>query len=210
MEQGSPLSYVPRAAVKHLAPDFEATAYQDYEFKQVKLSDYRGKYVVLFFWPMDFSFVCPTEIIAFSDAAKIFREHDCEILGVSTDSKFTHMEFDMKPKKKGGLGEVELPLISDRSHEISKAYGCYIDHGDYEGSAFRATYIIDKEGILRHISINDTQIGRSPDEFIRLVQAFQYSDKMGEVCPAKWKPGELAYAAKLGDENHRKYLEGHD
>ena len=207
---GSPLTYVPKAVVKHLAPDFEVTAYQDYEFKKVKLSDYRGKYVLLVFWPMDFSFVCPTEIIAFSDAAKVFRELNTEVLGVSCDSHFTHMEFAMKPKKKGGLGEVEMPLLADKSHRIAKDYGCYIDHGDYEGTALRATYIIDKEGIIRHISMLDTQVGRSPDEFIRLVQAFQYSDEKGEVCPAKWEPGKLAYKPKIGDEGHKKYLESHE
>mmetsp|Transcript_19217 Transcript_19217/g.17037 ORF Transcript_19217/g.17037 Transcript_19217/m.17037 type:complete len:211 (-) Transcript_19217:47-679(-) len=210
MEKGSPLSYTPTVAVKHVAPDFEATAYQDYEFKKVKLSDYRGKYVLLVFWPMDFSFVCPTEIIAFSEAAKIFREHNTEVLGISCDSHFTHMEFAMKPKKKGGLGDIDIPLLSDKSHNISKAFGCYIDHGDYEGCAFRATYIMDKEGIVRHSAINDTQVGRSPDEFIRLVQAFQFSDEKGEVCPAKWTPGSLSYAPKLGGESHKKFLDNYE
>ena len=109
------------------------------------------------------------------------------------------MEFSMKPRKKGGLKDVDIPLLSDRSGKIAKDYGCYIDHRDYEGNALRGTYIIDKEGILRHISLIDTQVGRSPDEFLRLVQAFAYADEKGEVCPAKWKLGELAYAAKVGD-----------
>ena len=149
--EGSPLTYVPKAVVRHEAPDFEADAYHEFDFKKVKLSDYRGKYVVLFFYPLDFTFVCPTEIVAYADAAKSFRESGCEVIGVSVDSKFCHMEYCLKERKKGGLGELDIPLVSDLSKQISKDYGVLIDHGDDNGVSFRGTFIIDTKGIIRHI-----------------------------------------------------------
>ncbi|CAI2380497.1 unnamed protein product [Moneuplotes crassus] len=205
--EGFPLSYIPKTAIRFPAPEFDATAYYNYEFKKIKLSDYKGKYVVLFFYPLDFSFVCPTEIIAFSDIAKTFREIDCEVLGCSIDSQFCHMEFCSKPRKKGGLGNMDIPLIADVDHQIAKDYGCLIDHGSDSGIAYRATYIIDREGILRHMSINDTPVGRNPDEILRLVQAFQFVDENGQVCPAKWKPGKKAVPPKVGDSKLQEYWE---
>lgn len=138
----------------------------------MKLSDYKGKYLVLFFYPLDFTFVCPTEIVQFSDKAKDFRATNCEVVGVSIDSQFTHMEYTKKDRKKGGLGKMEIPLVADISKKIATQYGCLIDHGDDEGVAYRATYIIDKEGILRHMSISDLPVGRNIDETLRLVKAF--------------------------------------
>ena len=167
--------------------------------------------MVLFFWPLDFTFVCPTEIIAFGDAADKFREIGCEVLGCSVDSQFTHMEYCMKPRKQGGLGEMKIPLISDLNKQISKDYGVLIDHGDEDGVAFRGTFIIDKEGILRHISINDLPVGRNPEEILRLVQGFQYTDEHGEVCPAKWKPGEATmHADHKSDKTKGYWEEEHD
>ena len=157
-----------------------------------------GKYVVLFFWPLDFTFVCPTEIVQYSDAAKRFREIGAEVIGASIDSHFTHMEYTKKDRKKGGLGKMDIPMIADISKEISKKYGCLIEDGDDAGIAFRATYIIDDKGIVRHISISDLPVGRNVEETLRLVQAFQYSDKYGEVCPASWTPG--AATMKPSDE----------
>jgi len=188
--EGSPLTYVPKAVIRKPAPAIDATAYFDCDFKKISLEDYKGKYVVLFFYPLDFTFVCPTEIIAFSDAAEKFREFDCEIIGCSIDSQFSHMEYCMKSRKQGGLGDMKIPLIADVSKQVAKDYGCLIDHGDDNGVAFRATYVIDREGVLRHISMNDLPVGRNIDEISRLVQAFQYTDVHGEVCPAKWKPGD--------------------
>lgn len=150
MEKGSPLTYVPKAVVRHPAPEFEAMAY-DKGFKKIKLSDYKGKYVVLFFYPLDFTFVCPTEIINFSEAAAKFRESGAEVIGVSIDSHFTHAEYVKKPRKQGGLGDMDIPLVSDLSKQISKDYGVLIDHGDDNGVAFRGTFIIDGNGILRHV-----------------------------------------------------------
>ena len=158
-----------------------------------------GKYVVLFFWPLDFTFVCPTEIVQYSDAAKRFREIGAEVIGASIDSQFTHMEYTKKDRKKGGLGKMDIPMIADVSKEISKKYGCLIEDGDDAGIAFRATYIIDDKGIVRHISISDLPVGRNVEETLRLVQAFQYSDKYGEVCPASWTPG--AATMKPSDES---------
>jgi alkyl hydroperoxide reductase subunit AhpC len=145
-----------------------------------------GKYVVLFFYPLDFTFVCPTEIIQFSDRAKEFRDINCEIVGLSIDSQFTHMEYTKKDRKTGGLGKMDIPLVADVTKDIARRYGCLIDHGEDNGVAFRATYIIDGNGIVRHISISDLPVGRNVDETLRLVKAFQYTDEFGEVCPASW------------------------
>lgn len=182
------ISYTPKAYVRKPAPEFQGTLYLNDNFKEVKLSDYRGKWVVLFFYPLDFTFVCPTEICNFSDAAEKFQNLNTELIGCSTDSKFSHREWALKPRREGGLAPCNVPLLSDITKQISKDYGCYIDHGEDNGVAFRATYVIDPEGILRHSSINDLPVGRSIDETLRLVQAFQFVAKHGEVCPANGSP----------------------
>ncbi|XP_055885821.1 peroxiredoxin 1-like isoform X1 [Biomphalaria glabrata] len=169
------------------APQFEAQAVVNGEFKTIKLSDYKGKYVVLFFYPLDFTFVCPTEIIAFSEHAKEFRDINCEVLACSTDSVFSHLAWVNTPRKQGGLGQMNIPLLADKNAEISKKYGC-LKPGD--GIAFRGLYIIDDKQNLRQITINDLPVGRSVEETLRLVQAFQFTDKHGEVCPAGWRPGK--------------------
>jgi len=128
--------------------------------------------VVLFFYPLDFTFVCPTEIVSFSDKAAEFRAIGCEVIGCSIDSQFVHMEYCKKDRKKGGLGKMDIPLVADVTKKIAKTYGCLIDHGDDNGVAFRGTYIIDKNGIVRHISISDLPVGRNVDETLRLVKAF--------------------------------------
>ncbi|KAM9454655.1 peroxiredoxin-2 [Clarias gariepinus] len=174
------------AKIGHPAPQFKATAVVDGQFKDVQLSDYRGKYVVLFFYPLDFTFVCPTEIIAFSDQAEEFRKIGCEILAASTDSHFSHLAWINTPRKQGGLGSMKIPLLADLNHSMCCDYGVLKDD---EGIAFRGLFVIDDKGILRQITINDLPVGRSVDETLRLVQAFQFTDKHGEVCPAGWKPG---------------------
>uniref|UniRef100_A0A7N4NSY0 Peroxiredoxin-1 n=1 Tax=Sarcophilus harrisii TaxID=9305 RepID=A0A7N4NSY0_SARHA len=145
-----------------------------------------GKYVVLFFYPLDFTFVCPTEIIAFSDRAEEFKKLNCQVIGASVDSHFCHLAWVNTGKKEGGLGAVNIPLLSDPKRTIAQDYG--ILKAD-EGISFRGLFIIDDKGILRQITINDLPVGRSVDETLRLVQAFQFTDKHGEVCPAGWKPG---------------------
>lgn len=168
------------------APDFQAMALVDGDFEEISLSKYRGKYVVLFFYPMDFTFVCPTEIIAFSDRAKEFHAIDCEVLACSTDSEYSHLAWVNTPRKLGGLGEMNIPIIADRTHEISKKYGVFKED---DGIAFRGLFIIDQKGNLRQITVNDLPVGRSVDETLRLVQALKFTDIHGEVCPAGWKPG---------------------
>lgn len=174
--------------IRKPAPGFVAPAWYNNDFVNIDIKSYHGKYVVLFFYPLDFTFVCPTEIIAFNNKAKEFREIGCEVIAVSVDSKFSHMEYTLKPRKEGGLGNMDIPLVSDLNKEISKAYGCLCEDGDV-GVSYRATYIIDKKGIVRHSSINDLPVGRNPDEYLRLVKAFLYVDEHGEVCPANWQPG---------------------
>ena len=169
------------------APSFSGMAWADSTFKQISLSDYAGKYVVLFFYPLDFTFVCPTEICAFNDAAGKFKDTNAELIACSVDSHFTHMEYTKKPRAEGGLGDMQIPMLSDLTKEISKDYGVLTPNG---AISFRGTFIIDDKGILRHSSINDLPVGRNPDETLRLVQAFQYVDKHGEVCPANWQPGK--------------------
>lgn len=145
-----------------------------------------GKYVVFFFYPLDFTFVCPTEIIAFSDAAEEFRKIDCEVIAASVDSHYSHFAWCNTPRKQGGLGPMKIPLVSDTRRIISTDYGVLKED---EGIAYRGLFIIDNNGILRQITINDLPVGRSVEETLRLVQAFQFTDKHGEVCPAGWKPG---------------------
>jgi len=169
------------------APNFQGTAVVDGEFKEIKLADYKGKYLVLFFYPLDFTFVCPTEIIAFSDRVEEFRAINCEVVAASTDSHFSHLAWVNTPRKQGGLGDMKIPLLADKTCDIAKRYGCLKED---EGIAFRGLYIIDEKGNLRQITINDLPVGRSVDETLRLVQAFQFTDKHGEVCPAGWKPGK--------------------
>lgn len=192
--------------VRRPAPQFETTAWYNGDFVNVKLSDYKGKYVVLFFYPLDFTFVCPTEIIAFSNKAKEFRNIGVEVLACSIDSKFSHMEYSLKPRKEGGLGGLDILLLSDVTKKIATDYGCLIQEGDDEGVAFRATYIIDPKGIVRHVSINDLPVGRNPDEYLRLVKAFQYTDVHGEVCPANWQPGQKTMIPDPKQNNYKEVI----
>lgn len=168
------------------APEFCGTAVVDGQFKDIKLSQYAGKYVVLFFYPLDFTFVCPTEIIAFSDRVEEFRRIGCEVIAASCDSHFSHLAWVNTPRKEGGLGQMAIPLLADKSGKIARDYGVY---NEETGIPFRGLFIIDKKGNLRQITVNDLPVGRSVDETLRLVQAFQYTDEHGEVCPAGWKPG---------------------
>ncbi|XP_039137525.1 2-Cys peroxiredoxin BAS1, chloroplastic-like [Dioscorea cayenensis subsp. rotundata] len=171
------------------APDFEAEAVFDQEFIKVKLSEYIGKkYVILFFYPLDFTFVCPTEITAFSDRYSDFEKLNTEILGVSVDSVFSHLAWVQTDRKSGGLGDLKYPLVSDVTKSISQSYGVLIPD---QGIALRGLFIIDKEGVIQHSTINNLAIGRSVDETMRTLQALQYvQENPDEVCPAGWKPGE--------------------
>jgi peroxiredoxin 2/4 len=174
--------------VGQAAPDFSATAVYDQEFKTIKLSDYRGKYVVLFFYPLDFTFVCPTEITAFSDRYSEFKALNTEVLGVSVDSEFSHLAWIQTDRKAGGLGDLSYPLVADLKKEISTAYNVLDPEA---GVALRGLFIIDPEGVIQHATINNLAVGRNVDETLRVLQAFQYvQSHPDEVCPAGWQPGE--------------------
>ncbi len=170
------------------APEFTATAVVDQEFKDIKLSDYRGKYVVLFFYPLDFTFVCPTEITAFSDRHQDFSAIGTELLGVSVDSPFSHLAWIQSDRKSGGVGDLNYPLVSDIKKEISLAYNVLDSN---EGVALRGLFIIDKDGVIQHSTVNNLSFGRSVDETLRTLQAIQYvQSHPDEVCPAGWQPGD--------------------
>jgi len=171
------------------APDFIAPAVMPDGLinDNFKLSDLRGKYVVLFFWPLDFTFVCPTEIIAHHKRMAQFKERDVEVVGISIDSQFTHFAWRSTPVENGGIGEVDFPIVADVKHEITRAYG--IEHPD-DGVALRASFLIDKNGIVQHQVVNNLPLGRNVDEMIRVVDALQFTEQYGEVCPAGWNKGE--------------------
>ncbi|BBD56022.1 peroxiredoxin [Planktothrix agardhii] len=174
--------------VGQVAPDFKATAVVDQEFKDISLSDYRGKYVVLFFYPLDFTFVCPTEITAFSDRAEEFSKLNTQILGVSVDSAFSHLAWIQSDRKSGGVGDLKYPLVADLKKEISTAYNVLDPEA---GIALRGLFIIDKEGVIQHATINNLAFGRNVDETLRTLQALQYVQAHpDEVCPAGWQPGD--------------------
>jgi len=175
-----------KAQISKPAPDWEGKAVVDGEFKDIKLSDYKGKYLVFFFYPLDFTFVCPTEIIAFSDRAAEFKKINTEVIAVSVDSVFTHLAWINTPRKEGGLGKMQIPILADLTKQISKDYGVLLEDA---GHTLRGLFIIDDKQVLRQITMNDLPVGRSVDETLRLVQAFQFTDQHGEVCPAGWKPG---------------------
>ena len=170
------------------APDFTATAVVDQEFKTFKLSDYLGRYVVLFFYPLDFTFVCPTEITAFSDRYEEFTSLNTEVLGASVDSEFSHLAWIQTERKAGGIGDLAYPLISDIKKEISAAYNVLEPEA---GVALRGLFLIDKDGILQHSTVNNLSFGRSVDETLRVLQAVQHvQSHPDEVCPAGWTPGD--------------------
>ncbi len=191
------------------APDFKATAVMpDDSFKEVSISDYKGKKVVLFFYPMDFTFVCPTEIIAFDHRLTEFEKRGVQVLGCSIDSKHTHWAWRNTDVNKGGIGKVKYPIIADIDKLVSRKYDVLIgaksayvetEQGEEEttvgGSiALRASFLIDEEGIVRHAVINDLPLGRNIDEMLRTIDALTFNQKHGEVCPAGWKDGDTGMA----------------
>ena len=171
------------------APDFTAKAVMpDGSFAELTLSSYRGKYVVLFFYPLDFTFVCPTEIVAFDDALPEFKQKNCEVIGVSVDSHYAHWAWRNTPRDRGGIGQIGYPLVADLDKSISQKYSVLLD----EGIALRGLFLIDREGKVRHAVINDLPLGRSVDEALRVLEALQHFEKHGEVCPANWHEGQEA------------------
>ncbi|ORX62243.1 thioredoxin-like protein [Hesseltinella vesiculosa] len=190
------------AQVQKAAPQFTATAVVDGDFKEISLSDYKGKYVVFFWYPMDFTFVCPTEIIAFSDRIKEFQELDTVVIGASCDSEFSHLAWTQQSRKQGGIGEIAYPLVADKTKKIARDYGVLIEE---EGITLRGLFIISPEGVVRQITINDLPVGRNVDEILRLVKAFKFTDEHGEVCPATWTPGDKTIKPSVKDS--KEYFE---
>jgi len=178
-EKKSPLQLVGKRA-----PDFNADAVVNGEFKNITLSEVQG-WKVLFFYPLDFTFVCPTEITAFSDAISKFKELNTTVLGVSVDSKFSHLAWTKQSRKEGGLGKIDYPLLSDLTKTISRDYGVLLEGG----ISLRGLFILDENNTVQHSTINNLGVGRNVEEVLRLVEAFQYHEKNGEVCPAGWTKG---------------------
>jgi len=169
------------------APRYECKAVVDGRLAQLSWEQLQeGKWLVLMFYPLDFTFVCPTEIIAYSEAADRFAALDAKVAAVSVDSVYTHLAWVNTPRNEGGLGEISIPLLSDLDRSIAKAYDVLLD----EGVALRALFLIDPNGVVRHATINDLPVGRNVDETLRVVEAFQFHEAHGDVCPANWTPGQ--------------------
>lgn len=184
------------------APDFTAQAVlPDNSFAELTLSKYRGKYVVLFFYPLDFTFVCPSEILAFDKRVADFKAKNCEVIGVSVDSRFTHLAWKNTSVENGGIGNVQYPLVEDLDKSIAKSYGILLN----ESVALRGLFLIDTKGIVRHTVINDLPLGRSVAEALRMLDALQFVETHGgEVCPANWQEGEESM--KASTEGVAEYL----
>ena len=175
------------------APDFKAQAVMpDGSFKELSLSSLRGKHVVLFFYPLDFTFVCPSEIIAFDNKLGEFKERKTEVVGCSVDSHFTHLAWKSTPVEKGGIGNIQYPLVADLSKSIARSYDVLTPDGSV---SYRGLFLIDPKGIVRHQVVNDLPLGRSVDEALRMVDALQFHEKNGEVCPANWRKGQQGMKA---------------
>lgn len=174
------------------APDFTAEAvYPNGDIKPFTLSSLRGKYVVLFFYPLDFTFVCPSEILAFNKRIEDFKSRNCEVVGVSIDSAYSHYAWRGKAPDDGGIGEIKFPLVSDITKQVTRSFGILFN----ESIALRGLFLIDKEGIVRHSVVNDLPFGRNVFEALRMLHALQFFEKHGEVCPANWNPGDDAMKA---------------
>ena len=177
------------AFVSQKAPDFSGEADVNGEFKKISLSDYKGKKVVLFFYPLDFTFVCPTEILAFSDRMEEFRKRNTEVIGASVDSRFTHRAWAQVDRSEGGIKGVNYPILADINKKIARDYGVLMEDA---GIALRGLFMINKDGDLKHATINHLDLGRNIDEVLRLLDAIDHSEQYGEVCPANWKAGQKA------------------
>ncbi len=167
------------------APAFSMDAVDGGQFKTVSLDDYKGRWLVLFFYPLDFTFVCPTEILAFSDRIADFKKINAEVLGVSIDSKFTHLAWLNTPREKGGIAGLQYPLASDLNKQVAADFGVLTEGG----VALRGLFVIDPDGVVQQATVNNLPVGRNVDEALRLVAGYQFVREHGEVCPANWTPG---------------------
>lgn len=189
------------------APGFEAKSVQNDEFVDFRLSDWDAKWKILVFYPFDFTFVCPTELVAFSEAIDDFRAMNCEVAAISTDSHHTHLAWSRTPREDGGVGRLKIPLVADISKSISEDYGVLVNDTSDElyGAALRGLFIIDGSGKVRSVQINDEQVGRNVEETKRILQGFQYADShAGEGCPANWVPG--AATIKADPDGAKEYF----
>lgn len=185
------------------APEFELQGVHHSRFTSYRVPSANGSWTLLLFYPLDFTFVCPTEIIAFSEAAEKFKDARCQIYGLSVDSHFTHLAWTETPRNKGGVGDLAFPLLADMNKEVARQYGVLTP----EGVALRGLFLIDEEGIIQQATINNLAVGRSVEETLRLLQAFQHVKKTGEVCPANWHPGADTMKPTL--EGLKKYASQH-
>nr|YP_009398921.1 2-Cys peroxiredoxin [Cliftonaea pectinata]ARW68065.1 2-Cys peroxiredoxin [Cliftonaea pectinata] len=190
--------------VGNQAPDFSSTAVYEQEFKKVRLSDYLGKYVILLFYPLDFTFVCPTEITAFSDKYDQISSMNTEVLGISVDSEYCHLAWMQLDRESGGVGDLRYPLVSDLTKEISISYNVL----NHEGKSLRGLFIVDQVGVIQHALVNNLDVGRSVDEALRVLQAIQYvQNNPDEVCPANWQPGQATInSSHLGSKQYFKSI----
>ncbi len=196
-----------RVFPRQKAPFWQGISVENEKFVKKSSETYKGKYLVLLFYPFDFTYVCPTELIAFSDSISRFHQLNTEVVGISTDSHFTHLAWIRTPRSQGGLGNLTFPLVADISKKISSNYGVLVENeeDDLFGAALRGLFIIDDKGIIRSFTVNDAPVGRSVEETLRIISAFQYAEKHGEVCPANWKPGDKTI--KPDQEKKREYFE---
>jgi peroxiredoxin 2/4 len=191
--------------VTQQAPDFTADAVMpDNTFGQITLSGFKGKNVVLFFYPLDFTFVCPSEILAFNKKLDEFKKRNTEVVGISVDSKFTHLAWKNTPVEDGGIGNIQYPLVSDLNKNIAREYGILFN----ESVALRGLFLIDTKGVIRHAVTNDLPLGRNVSEALRMVDALQFVETHGDqVCPANWQEGDEAM--KPTEEGVATYLAKH-
>jgi alkyl hydroperoxide reductase subunit AhpC len=183
------------------APEFEGNAVVNGEFKPIAKKDYKGKWLVFFFYPMDFTFVCPTEIIAFNDRVDEFRKLSTELVACSCDSQFTHLAWIQTPRKEGGLGDMQIPVLADFNKKIAREFGVLDEN---IGAAYRGLFLIDPKGNIRHTLVNDLPVGRSVDEALRILKAFQFFEKHGEVCPADWEEDKPSINTKSAKDYFSK------
>ncbi len=186
------------------APEVKALAVMpDNSFSEISLSDYKGKYVVLFFYPLDFTFVCPSEIIAFDHRLQEFKDRGVEVIGVSIDSHFSHLAWKNTAINNGGIGNVQYPLIADIDKSVTTAFDVLTG----PGIALRGSFLIDKDGVVQHQVVNNLPLGRNIDEMLRMVDALQFTEEHGEVCPAGWSKGKAGM--KDTTEGVAQYLTDH-
>uniref|UniRef100_A0AC34R311 Thioredoxin domain-containing protein n=1 Tax=Panagrolaimus sp. JU765 TaxID=591449 RepID=A0AC34R311_9BILA len=182
---------------KNNLPEFKANAVVNGEFRVVSNKDYEGKWLIFFFYPLDFTFVCPTEIIAFNDRVEEFRKLNAEVVACSCDSHFSHLAWVNTPRKEGGLGDMKIPIVSDFSKNIARNFGVLEEES---GLSYRGLFLSDPKGVIRHVVVNDLPIGRSVDEALRVLKALQHFEKHGDVCPADWEEDKPSINTKSPKE----------